>query len=61
MRIICLDQAHAPDVGHPTYVEDRPDLRDQPVWAVADVEEADEDWDFDYLAEGLTVEQAESY
>lgn len=63
MRIVCLDRAHAPDVGHPTYIEDRPDLRDEPVWAVvyAEGDESGEDWDMEYEAEGLTYAEAEAY
>jgi SHS2 domain-containing protein len=60
MRIIILDRAHDPDLGYPVYADKRPDLHDQAVWAVADVEESKvpAEWDFDYLAEGLTLEQA---
>lgn len=63
MRIVILDRDHAPDVGHPVYIEDRPDLRGKPVWAVAYAEsdESGQDWDIEYEAEGLTYDQAEAY
>lgn len=60
MRAIILDRAHDPGLGHPVYADDRPELHDEPVWAVADIQEdaSGEDWSFDYLAEGITYAQA---
>lgn len=59
MRAIILDQAHDLDLGYPIYADDRPEQHDDAVWAVVDVKPAgDEEWDFDYLAQGLTYDQA---
>jgi hypothetical protein len=62
MRIVILDRAHDPDIGYPIYPDARPDLANDPVWAVVDVEDdGNEDWDMEYLAEGLTAAEAEAY
>ena len=64
MRIIIMDRAHDPDVGHPIYPEDvAADLLSQPIWAVAHAEtsESGEDWDIEYETEGLTYAEAEAY
>lgn len=59
MRAIILDRAHDPDRGYPVYEDERPDLHDDAVWAVVDVESVGEDeWSMDYLAEGLTRDEA---
>ena len=58
-RLIILDRANDAGYGNPVYPDDRPDLHSVHVWAVVDIQaKGTEDWDVDYLAEGLTYDQA---
>jgi hypothetical protein len=62
VRIICLGADDGPSTGTPVYPEDRPDLHDEPVWGVYDVEQ-DEDtaeWSFDTIAYDLTLAEAQA-
>jgi hypothetical protein len=59
--IICLGDEDGPSTGTPVYPDDRPDLRDEPVWGVYTVvqDEDTAEWDFTPIAHGLTLAEAQ--
>ena len=55
--LICIDEYHDPDVTDGVPVFDGP--RDEPVWALYEIEDGPENWRMSERGHGLTYQQAE--
>lgn len=55
--LICVDMDHDPDRSSGAPVLDGP--RDEPIWALYEVEDGSDNWITSFHAKGLTYKQAE--